>query len=1112
MKPDDEPDEQETALGGLKPRPAAAPTLGPEGEPAPPDRRNIIDDRYQGASEIARGGMGRVLVATDSVLGRTVAVKEALVTDSDAIRRFQREVRITARLEHPSIVPVYDAGTTTDGQPFYVMRKVSGRPLDQLVSEATTLDHRLALVPHVLAAAQAVAHAHERGILHRDLKPTNILVGNLGETVVIDWGLAKVVGEAEDPFTASTVESAGAGDSLRTRIGTVFGTPGFMPPEQVRGEGVDARGDVYALGATLYYVLSRRPPHAARSGEDMMSAAMSGPPTPVGALAPGTPRELVAIVDKALAFENDDRYPDGGAFADDLNRFLKGQLVASHTYTKAERVLRMVRRNRVSVVAVTLAVVALALGGTVAVRRIVSERDRADAAAQLASLKRAEAESARLHAVERAESLMLTQARALVKTDPTAAVASLKLLAAQSERWPLLWQRARGIAAAARSNGVAFQIPGPERTFFMEMAPDGNQFLAISFEGEVYLADIGRRSARQIKKLARGMPGHFVGNRHVALFDPLGASYTLLEIATGTTRVVRATSKMKRVEGTSTHVLWTDELGKLWRCAIDSTTPELVSDVAMETYTVSPDQRLVAAATKQGVFVYTLDGPLTPPRMLGPRGGARVLVWDSASSIVGAAYEKTVMRYYLDGRPTDVKELSAFVYTLALTSTSMLVASTNGLLRPHGDEMVAIAPGTLDLLTAVQTSVRDLQLAHVSGKLLVYSPTGVGELVMPTSDVERVLAAPYSPYIIGATPGRFIVWDADAFYPPRKVFDDIHVAYPADNSEFIFADNVRWHWYDAATDTRDLLSPRLPAVFYRAAGRDGHVLFTQVVNGPANAFLAKKDGALTVLHEEATLGGIAVDGSVIIGTARGAVVSYDRDGRSRQTLVARKSEVMAIAYEGTWVAAVWADGTVWRRDLSSKREDTLPPPPKYNTKNPDVAVRQDGSVLFPDGNKLMQWGLDGETEILAALPRPITGMVHTKQLHVMMTDDAAVYVGPRDGVGRFRPWTPSGSKPNFSLAWDRDLAANPSGAGTIEVSDLVTGERWPIGQPNLMPFSSNVTLSADGKLVGALAYGEHGHFMLYKVTLPETAEDTADWLEALTNAVATPDSTTVTWR
>ncbi|HEX7702197.1 MAG TPA: serine/threonine-protein kinase, partial [Kofleriaceae bacterium] len=177
-------------------RPGSKPRA-PEEPLAPP----FGHARYEVGAEIARGGMGRVVEATDTLLGRTVALKETLGANDEALRRFRREIYITARLEHPSIVPVHDAGTRPDGSPFYVMRKVTGRPLTELIGAATTLEARLALLPHVVAAAQAIAHAHRRGVIHRDIKPSNILVGELGETVVIDWGLAKVIGEpdTDDP-------------------------------------------------------------------------------------------------------------------------------------------------------------------------------------------------------------------------------------------------------------------------------------------------------------------------------------------------------------------------------------------------------------------------------------------------------------------------------------------------------------------------------------------------------------------------------------------------------------------------------------------------------------------------------------------------------------------------------------------------------------------------------------------------------------------------------------------------------------------------------------------------------------------------------------------------
>ncbi|HET9992674.1 MAG TPA: serine/threonine-protein kinase, partial [Kofleriaceae bacterium] len=232
--------------------PAASSQSGSGSSPPERAQRSTIPDiappfelRYRLGAELGRGGMGRVVEAFDTQLGRTVALKEVLPRGTSTIdRRFEREVQITARLEHPSIVPLYDAGTMPDGRPFYVMRRVTGRPLDELIARADDLEERLALLPNLLAAMDAIAHAHKRGIIHRDLKPANILVGDNGETVVIDWGLAKVIGEDDtDPGDGAIIPAAA--DSLQTIAGAVFGTPGFMAPEQARGEELGPRGDVF---------------------------------------------------------------------------------------------------------------------------------------------------------------------------------------------------------------------------------------------------------------------------------------------------------------------------------------------------------------------------------------------------------------------------------------------------------------------------------------------------------------------------------------------------------------------------------------------------------------------------------------------------------------------------------------------------------------------------------------------------------------------------------------------------------------------------------------------------------------------------------------------------
>jgi len=185
--------------------------------------------RYQILNEHGRGGLGRVFRAHDHELGRDIAIKQLVAWDPLAEARFQREARLTARLEHPGIVPVYEAGCWLDGTPFYAMKLIAGRPLRDLIAGCKTIDERIALLHHVIAVADAMAYAHDHGIIHRDLKPANVIVGDFGETVVIDWGLAKNVAEAEASVPAELVVGRGGtagrpGDQL-TAAGCVMGTP-----------------------------------------------------------------------------------------------------------------------------------------------------------------------------------------------------------------------------------------------------------------------------------------------------------------------------------------------------------------------------------------------------------------------------------------------------------------------------------------------------------------------------------------------------------------------------------------------------------------------------------------------------------------------------------------------------------------------------------------------------------------------------------------------------------------------------------------------------------------------------------------------------------------------
>ena len=366
--------------------------LGSTARPSGPARDHVglavVDaDHYALGDEIARGGMGRIFRARDLRLGRDVAIKENFVRSADALR-FEREARITARLQHPSIVQVHEAGVWPTGEPFYAMQLVSGRSLDDAIAAARTLEERLALVPNTLAVADAIAYAHSQGIIHRDLKPRNVIVGEFGETVVIDWGLAKDLNASTpDP----SVPGARSGDG-QTELGAVIGTPAYMPPEQAHGDPVDRRADVYALGAILYHVLSGRPPVTGGARTEVLATVGSGDVTPLSQAQPGVPADLAAIVAKAMAFEPENRYADARELAQDLRKFQTGQLVGARRYTWPHLLARWVRRHRTVVAVASAAVIALAIVGGISLHEVVDAKHVAEAERATAQQNRGDAE------------------------------------------------------------------------------------------------------------------------------------------------------------------------------------------------------------------------------------------------------------------------------------------------------------------------------------------------------------------------------------------------------------------------------------------------------------------------------------------------------------------------------------------------------------------------------------------------------------------------------------------------------------------------------------------------------------------------------------------------
>ena len=301
--------------------------------------------RYRVLRPHARGGLGAVFVALDSELHREVALKQILdqhADDATSRQRFVLEAEVTGGLEHPGIVPVYGLGTYADGRPYYAMRFIRGDSLKEAIERfhgdeelkndpgRRTLKIR-ELLRRFVDVCNAIEYAHSRGVLHRDIKPANVIVGKHGETLVVDWGLAKTTGRADPGMGERTLIPSPASGTADTLPGSALGTPAYMSPEQARGdlEHLGAQCDVYSLGATLYCLLTGKPPLENQDAGAMLRSAKTGDFPPPRKLDTTIDRPLEAVCLKAMALKPDDRYATPRLLADDIERWMADEPISA---------------------------------------------------------------------------------------------------------------------------------------------------------------------------------------------------------------------------------------------------------------------------------------------------------------------------------------------------------------------------------------------------------------------------------------------------------------------------------------------------------------------------------------------------------------------------------------------------------------------------------------------------------------------------------------------------------------------------------------------------------------------------------------------------------------
>lgn len=511
---------------------------------AVPIRRIGSDLRYEILRSHARGGLGEIFVARDRELQREVALKEIQTQHADhsmSRARFLIEAEVTGRLEHPGIVPVYSLGTYEDGRPYYAMRFIQGDSLKEAIEKfheekkSLTPGERALrlrqLLGRLVDTCDAIAYAHSRGVVHRDIKPANVMVGRFGETLVVDWGLARLMDETDTGLDEAEVpvKHSQSGDSSLTQTGTILGTPAFMAPEQAAGE-LDKIGppsDVYSLGATLYVLIAGEIPFQSGNVLDLLVNVREGRFPRPREVNPDIAKPLEAICLKAMALNLEDRYPSALDLKEDIEHWLADEPVTAHQPSTTERIKRWARHHR-TFVGVGIAINLIALIAFVIGFVLVSKQQQ-----QTAAAKQKE-EKARGEAQEQARKLE----RQLYSTKVTLALEKLqqkefgqagRFLDECNEKlrgWE--WHYLNRLQRIGKTPTEPF-AEQDRALYAVAISPDGKFVASAGLHGEVWINAL--HTGKLVKKLtiAPAVPPFFVNrlpktNRLRLLAENMGTS------------------------------------------------------------------------------------------------------------------------------------------------------------------------------------------------------------------------------------------------------------------------------------------------------------------------------------------------------------------------------------------------------------------------------------------------------------------------------------------------------------------------------------------------------------------------------------------------------------